>query len=181
VTDKFVCVSPEDVLARPLMDGLFHEYDTRYGADFPEVATSEMGGFPTERFLPPDGALLLLLRDGVTIAGGAFMRFDPYTAEFKRIWTSENFRRQGLGRKVLEALEARARDSGYSRVFLTSGFRQPEAHALYLRCGYTPLYDTAESPRRYGVLPFVKALGPQAQPLDAGLRWARRLDDLLPE
>ena len=153
------------------MDGLIFEYDSRYGADYPD-ATAEMTRYPASVFEPPDGALLLLMRDGAAIAGGAFKRFDSYTAEFKRIWTDPGRRRQGLGRKVLGALEAHARERGYSRVFLTSGFRQPEAHALYIDAGYTGLFDPAGDPAAYGLLPFVKALAPLDQPLDAGLRWA---------
>ncbi|MEI9997438.1 MAG: GNAT family N-acetyltransferase [Rhizomicrobium sp.] len=175
MSDVFVHTSPEDERARPLMEALYFEYDSRYGADFPGEATSEMTRTPTSVFLPPYGAFILLLRDGVAIAGGAFKRFDAYTAEFKRIWTHTDLRRQGLGRKVLDELEIRARERGYDRVFLTTGFRQPEAHALYYAADYTPLFDRTEDPKVYGILPFAKALRPLAQPLDAGLRRARRL------
>lgn len=176
MTDTFIYSSPEDERARPLMDALYFEYDSRYGTDFPNAATSEMSGYPAGTFERPNGAFLLLLRDGKAIAGGAFKRFDAYTAEFKRIWTSADLRRQGLGRKVLDELEAQALARGYDRVFLTTGFRQPEANALYLGAGFTPLFDPKEDTKVYGILPFVKALRPLSRPLDAGLRWAARLD-----
>ena len=180
VRDVFIDASPEDPRARPLTEALSLEYSSRYGADFPEEAISEMERFPAHLFLPPDGAFLLLLRGGEAIAGGAFKRFDTYTAEFKRIWTRTDLRRQGLGRKVLDELEARAAGAGYARVFLTTGFRQPEAHALYYSAGYSPLFDRNFEPGAYGILPFVKALKPLALPLDDSLRWARRLKTVLP-
>ena len=45
---------------------------------------------------------------------------------------------------------------GYSRGYLTTGFRQPEAVALYLGHGYTPLFDLAQDPATIGSLPFQK-------------------------
>jgi len=177
-SDVFIQASSEDERAAPLMEALYYEYDSRYGDDFPDEATSEMTRYPASIFEPPDGAFLLLLRDGEAIAGGAFKRFDAYTVEFKRIWTQADLRRQGLGRKVLDELEARARGRGYDRAFLTTGFRQPEAHSLYFSAGYIPLFDRNERPEVYGVLPFVKALGLLIQPLDSGLRWAKPLDEL---
>ena len=64
---------------------------------------------------------------------------DPGTAEFKRIWASRNHRRQGLARRVLAELEMQAVRLGYTRVFLSTGPRQPEAIALYKTSGYTLL------------------------------------------
>lgn len=176
MSDSFVWTTVGDPRARPLLDALYEEYATRYGHDFPTVAEEEMSGSPPESFLPPDGGVLLLSRDGVAIGGGAFKRFDGRTAEIKRVWTRADFRRQGLARIVLEELERGARSRGYERLFLTTGFRQPEATALYLRQGFTPLFDPNDDPAWYGVLPFVKALGPLTAPLEESLRRARRLE-----
>jgi hypothetical protein len=78
------------------------------------------------------------------VAGGAFRRHrDPGTAEVKRMWTAASHRRQGLARRVLAELEAHAAARGYSRMYLTTGARQPEAKALYLAAGWTPLFDPA--------------------------------------
>ena len=53
-------------------------------------------------------------------------------------------------------LEAQAARQGYSRIYLTTGFRQPEAVGLYLNYGYTALFDTAADPEIYKSLPFEK-------------------------
>ena len=180
MTDTFAWTTFNDDRAKPLLDALYQEYSTRYDHDFPDTANQEMSGSAPEMFLPPDGAFLLLLRDGVAIGGGAFMRFDETTAEIKRIWTRSDLRRQGLAGKILGELEACARERGYSRLFLTTGFRQPEATALYLRHGYKPLFDPKEDPAWYGLLPFVKALGPIEGDLEKSLRWAKRLEQRLP-
>ncbi len=157
-TDVFVYTTPLDRLARPLVEQLTAEYASRYGDYFGETSDAEMNRYPPEVFAPPHGNFLLLLRGGVAIAGGAFMRYDETTAEVKRVWTDHAFRRQGLSRIVLAELEAQARRQEYRRFYLTTGFRQPEARSLYLTSGYAPLFDTELDPELYGALAFEKHL-----------------------
>jgi ribosomal protein S18 acetylase RimI-like enzyme len=159
-----------DPAAAPLLEGLLHEYTSRYG----EGAVREFDKHPTQLFTEEHGgALLLLVEDGRTVAGGALRSFDPElavrgvlepgfpdrpTTEFKRIWTHAEHRRRGLGRRVLDELERRAVELGYRQVFLTTGPNQPEAVALYLAAGYTELPDLGAGERGHAVHPFVKPL-----------------------
>ncbi|MGU3576604.1 GNAT family N-acetyltransferase [Brucellaceae bacterium C25G] len=173
MTDEFLYTSTLDSRAVPLIEALTIEYDTRYGNYFSdEGAAAEMNKYPPEAFAPPHGNFLLLLRDGQTIGGGAFMRYDDETAEFKRIWTHSDLRRQGLAKKILQELERQARLQGYKRIYLTTGFRQPEAKELYLRNGYTALFDVAADPEIYGTLPFEKNI-------DAASKTHRSVFDLV--
>lgn len=160
MSDSFLYTTPTDPIARPLIEQLTEEYQTRYGNYFGEDSSAEMNRYPPERFALPDGAFVLLLRDGLPIAGGAFMRYDESTAEFKRVWTDTNHRRQGLAQRVLVELEARASQLGYTRVYLTTGFRQPEASALYLKTGYSALFDVTADPETIQILAFEKPLPP---------------------
>ena len=161
MADSFVYTSPVDPLARPLIDDLIREYDSRYGDFFTrEGAAVELNRYPPEAFAPPVGNFVLLVRDGEPIGGGAFKRYDDDTAEVKRMWTRADQRRQGLASRVLAELEAQAVRQGYARFFLTTGFRQPEAAGLYLRSGYTPLYDTSLPHDAYRHLPFTKLIDP---------------------
>jgi GNAT superfamily N-acetyltransferase len=142
MSDQFVYASPLDPRAKPLIDDLIFEYDSRYGDFFDrDGAAAELNRYPPEAFAPPHGNFLLLIRGDETIAGGAFKHYDDQTAEFKRIWTRRDLRRQGLARRIVVELEAQALRQGYSRIFLTTGFRQPEAKQLYLTNGYTALFD----------------------------------------
>ena len=160
--DVFFYTTPLDEQARPLIEALTFEYQSRYGNYWGEPGSAEMSRYPAELFAPPHGNFVLLLRDGVAIAGGAFKRYDERTAEFKRVWTHVDLRRQGLARKVLAELEAQAARQGYSRIYLTTGFRQPEAAGLYLSTGYTALFDVTKDPETYGSLPFEKDIAPLA-------------------
>jgi polar amino acid transport system permease protein len=150
-----VQVTVGDPRVAHLLRELGDEYATRYGRD----AHAELARYPDEEFTAPHGGvLLLLLERGEPVAGGAFRRHDPATAELKRIWTHSAHRRRGLARRVVAELEREAAGRGYRRVYLTTGPRQPEARGLYLATGYTPLFDTAADPEAIGLLPFEKHL-----------------------
>jgi len=156
--------SPHSEIARPLIDALIKDYDSRYGhvSQRPGSARAEVERYPAQAFTPPFGDFLLLQRDGQTVAGGAFMSHDNEVAEIKRVWTHPALRRQGLARQVMIALEESAATLGYSRAYLTTGFLQPEAVSLYLSLGYRPLFDLKADPALYRSLPFEKMIGRRA-------------------
>ncbi|MFC9994716.1 GNAT family N-acetyltransferase [Nocardia sp. NPDC127526] len=145
VTRTVFHVGQHDPLAAPLLAELAIEYSGRYGGTPGEVH-ADLVGYPASRFAPPDGDLLVVVESGEPVAGGAFQRYDAETAELKRIWTASAHRRKGLGRLVLEELEAEIARRGYRRIYLTTGPRQPEAVALYAAAGYTPLPRDIDSP-----------------------------------
>ncbi len=149
-------VRPDDPLVAPVLADLHADYARRYPRF--DVA-GEMAGYPAEEFTPPGGTFLVMLNRDEVVAAGGFKAYDAETVELKRVWTSPTRRRAGLGRAVVAALEQAAVASGRSKVFLTTGPRQPEARALYLALGYTPVGDhdgTVE--RADGPLGFVKEL-----------------------
>ncbi|WP_370182685.1 GNAT family N-acetyltransferase [Rhodococcus wratislaviensis] len=152
-----VFVDQADPLAAPLLEELAIEYSTRYGRTRNEIY-DDLSTYPAEEFAAPGGALLVVVEGGTSVAGGAFRRYDDTTAELKRIWTSSAHRRRGLGRIVLRELEAEIVRAGYSRIFLTTGPRQPEAVALYLAAGYTALFDRSLPPQDVGIHGFEKVL-----------------------
>ncbi|MFI5756386.1 GNAT family N-acetyltransferase [Streptomyces sp. NPDC051569] len=160
VTDLTIVQVPvSDPRVAPLLRELGDEYSARYGKD----AHAELARYPDEEFAEPyGGVLLLLLENGEPVAGGAFRRYDETTAELKRIWTHSAHRRRGLARRVVDELEREAAARGYLRIHLTTGPRQPEARALYLAGGYTPLFDTGADPETIGPLPFEKHLAGNA-------------------
>nr|WP_256985356.1 GNAT family N-acetyltransferase [Rhodococcus sp. 06-1059B-a] len=154
---QFVAVHQTDPLAAPLIEELALEYSSRYDTT-PGQMYSELKSYPAEEFEPPGGALIVAIVDGVPVAGGAFRQYDATTAELKRIWTAATHRKRGYGKIVVAELERIAAERGYSRIYLTTGWNQPEAVALYLSTGYTPLYDQSLSSAEVGVHPFEKSL-----------------------
>ena len=85
-----------------------------------------------EDFVPPRGVFLLALSGSTTVAGGGVALLVDDTAEIKRMWTSPQFRRHGLARRVLGALEHEARKLGYHVLRLQTGAIATPALALYL-------------------------------------------------
>jgi len=165
----------DDPLVRPLIAELASEYSQRYSDLLTEEdLRAELAQYPAVEFEPPHGELLLAIVDDLPVSGGAFRRrHEPElgesarlrtphvrdgegrpavpTAELKRIWTHSTYRRQGWSRRVLAELERRAAFVGYERIYLTTGPRQPEAAALYLSEGYTPLFDPDDRPTEGGL------------------------------
>jgi len=80
--------------------------------------------------------------DGVAVACGAIKAFDKDSMEVKRMYTIPNARGKGIAAQVLKALEAWAYELGFTSCVLETGKKQPEAIALYSKCGYsiTPNY-----------------------------------------
>lgn len=71
---------------------------------------------------------------------GAFL---GYALEFNGPWgrlmglvVDEPFRGRGIGRRLMERIEAWLRDHGATRLTLTSGKQRTEAHRFYRRLGY---------------------------------------------
>ncbi|MCU5773138.1 GNAT family N-acetyltransferase [Erwiniaceae bacterium BAC15a-03b] len=147
---QFRELSPEAEELQPILSGLFGEYEARYGDFFSAQKEQEL----TEWYLPPQGLFIVLERDGEIIAMGAYKAYDAQTAELKRIWTRQDVRRQGLALVVVQELERRAQLAGYQQIFLTTGFRQPEAVRLYLAHGYQPQFDITRDPESYALPPY---------------------------
>jgi len=76
-------------------------------------------------------------------AGGVGVRpiGDPAQrlGEVKRLWVRPDLRRGGVATDLMSAIETRARQLGYERLYLETGPAQPEALALYVTTGWTPV------------------------------------------
>jgi putative acetyltransferase len=74
--------------------------------------------------------------DRSAVGCGALRRIEPGICEVKRMFVLPDFRRRGIARRILEALESRARELRYTSVLLETGIGQPEAIGLYKSAGY---------------------------------------------
>lgn len=93
-----------------------------------------------EEFVPPDGIFLAALQDGEMVGCGGICRHpeDDDVAEIRRMYVDPALRGQGIGARILEALEQQAVELGYRAVRLETGSEQREAIRLYERAGFTP-------------------------------------------
>ena len=78
---------------------------------------------------------------------GAMRQFDQNTIEIKRMFVSEDARKQGIGAKILVELESWAKELGFEKSILETADMLPEAVRLYKRSNYTqiPNYGQYES------------------------------------
>jgi GNAT superfamily N-acetyltransferase len=80
--------------------------------------------------------------EGGTPAGcGAIKEYAPGVTEIKRMFTMPELRGRGIASAVLRELEIWAVELGYAKCILETGKKQPEAIALYTKCGYTSIQN----------------------------------------
>ncbi len=70
------------------------------------------------------------------VACGAIKPLTPAAMEVKRMYTLPDYRGRRIATQVLRALETWTKELGYRLCNLETGKRQPEAIALYEKCGY---------------------------------------------
>lgn len=128
----FRAVPYEDPVARELVAEVQQEYTTRYGG--PDGAVVDAAEFD-----PPGGLFLVAEVAGEPAGCGAWRVHAPGVVEVKRVYVRAAFRRRGLARAIMGALERSAACAGHRAVVLNSGGRQPEALALYAGLGYGPV------------------------------------------
>jgi putative acetyltransferase len=102
-----------------------------------------------EQMAQPDTTVFLARADSVAVACGALRRHPERTGEVKRMYTRPSHQGQGIGGRILEAIEALAREEGLARLVLETGDRHPAAWRVYERAGFTRrgrVLDYPESP-----------------------------------
>jgi hypothetical protein len=103
----------------------------------------ESEAFWRKKVLPPlwdGGRLLFVARDGNRIAGTVQLVHDmppnqPHRAEVTKLLVHPDYRRRGIGRALMQALELRARDLGRSLITLDTRTGDV-AEPFYVSLGY---------------------------------------------
>lgn len=92
------------------------------------------------------------------VACGAFKEFAPGTMEVKSMFTRPEARGKGIAALVLAELEQWVAETGNGICVLETGRRQPEAIALYTRCGYRQIPNYGQYEGKYNSVCFEKKL-----------------------
>jgi GNAT superfamily N-acetyltransferase len=120
------------------------EYDANPDAD--SILARDMEQLHV--YLPPIGILLLAhVEQGV--AGCACARtLQPGTAELKRVWVRPAFRRQGIGRALVQGTIHQLKAQGFSILRLDSAGFMTDAHAFYRSMAFldTAPYEGSDVP-----------------------------------
>ena len=81
-------------------------------------------------------ALVVAYEGEKPIACGAWKAVDEETAEIKRIYVREEFRRRGVAGAIIRTLEESAAGSGRNKLILETAVDTTGSHQLYLSLGY---------------------------------------------
>ena len=117
---------------------LVAELNAELSAAYSEPGANHFGLGP-EEVAEGRGAFLVVRLDGTPVGCGAVRLLDAATGELKRMYVAPAARGTGLGRRLVEALEAEARALGARRLVLETGIRQQAALALYRAAGFRPI------------------------------------------
>ena len=125
-------VDPSSPAARWCLSQYFAELAGRFEEGFDPDKTLPADAEMT----PPRGAFLVATLDGEPVACGAIRTLAPGVGYIKRMWVSGSVRGLGFGRRMLGALEAQARELGFTKVCLETNRALKEAIRLYESSGY---------------------------------------------
>ena len=81
-------------------------------------------------------ALAVAYEGEIPIACGAWKAVDGETAEIKRIYVKEEYRRRGAASALIRTLEENTALSGRHKLILETAVDTTGSHALYLSLGY---------------------------------------------
>ncbi len=129
--------------ARACLAQYFAELDARFENGFDPAKTTTADAAELK---PPAGVMLLARLRGRAVGCGALKRHPGRVAEIKRMWVAHGARGLGVGRRLIQALEAEARALGATRVRLDTNRVLTEAIELYRRSGYREIAPYNDQP-----------------------------------
>ena len=135
--------APDSRAARWCLEAYFNELAERFDTGF-DVAKSISAA--DEELTPPAGCFVVARLEGRPAGCGALKVKEAGIGEIKRMWTAPSARGLGIARRVLEALEAKAREAGIRTLRLETNKALQEAQALYRVSGYSEVAAFNDEP-----------------------------------
>jgi DNA-binding MarR family transcriptional regulator/GNAT superfamily N-acetyltransferase len=147
-------IDPADPAARECVRSYFAELDRRFDTGFDP---SRSMSAEDEELRPPRGVIVVAWLRERPVGCGA-LKFNPgQPADLKRMWVAETERGFGVGRRILNELEALAAAEGAEAVRLETNGTLLEAIGLYRSSGYVEVPAFNDEP--YAHHWFQKQLG----------------------
>jgi DNA-binding MarR family transcriptional regulator/GNAT superfamily N-acetyltransferase len=139
-----IAAEPSDSAdARWCVDQYFRELGRRFDAGFDPARSISADA---HELTPPAGVFLIARLGGRPIGCGALKAKERRIGDVKRMWVAAEARGLGIGRRLLAALEAEARQRGLETLRLETNRSLVEAQALYRRAGYREVAPFNDEP-----------------------------------
>jgi len=130
---QITVADPTSQDARWCIEQYFTELGERFETGFdPTLGISAHA----HELVPPAGLLLVARLREEPVGCGALKFHENTVGELKRMWVAPRARGLGLGRRLLEALEHKAREAGMTVIHLETNRTLIEAIELYRHSGY---------------------------------------------
>ncbi len=122
---------PRSAEARALVEALDQYLDELYPPENNYL-------LDVESLCAPEVSFFVARVGGMALGCGALRVLDARCGELKRMYVAPEARGLGIGRALLQAIEARARALDLGELKLETGTAQPEALGLYRAAGFVP-------------------------------------------
>lgn len=131
--------------AETCLNAYYAELDARFANGFdPHAGSDEEEGAP-----PAMECFVIARFEGKAAGCGMVYEMEPGIAEIKRVWIAPQLRGVGIASRMMDHLEAQAREGGYRLVRLDTNGTLTEAQAMYKKRGYREI-------PRYNANPFAE-------------------------
>ena len=126
---------------------LIREYTEWFGRDMSFQNLEDELDHIEEKYLPPEGRLVIALDDSKTVCGCvAYHRLDDSTVEMKRLYVTPAGRGHRLGERLARRIMELAKDDGYERMVLDTVAPLEAAISLYRKLGFQEIEPYYHNP-----------------------------------
>jgi GNAT superfamily N-acetyltransferase len=146
VRPSFEAVRRDDPAVLDLYADFIREADGPLDPSLVDV-DAEIAAGPPANLTPPAGVLLLARVEGDPAGLGGVRHLDTPIAEVKSMYVAPAYRGAGLGRRIIDELEAVARENGCGAARLDTSRYLTPAVALYRAAGYEEVPDYNGNPK----------------------------------
>lgn len=122
-----------------------------YNPSFPDMDISDI----IDAYAGSGGEFFVAESEGKIIGTAGFYCIDADFAQFRRFYVIEAFRRQGIGKRLLDEVIRLAERKGVKAIISISEIELKRAHEVYIKAGFR-LFKTSEA---LGVNYFVRPIG----------------------
>ncbi|HWU54238.1 MAG TPA: GNAT family N-acetyltransferase [Rhizomicrobium sp.] len=138
-SDDFLIVPARSTIELTSAAALFRAYAKSLPVDLaPQGFSQELASLPGV-YAPPGGELLLAKRGDHVLGCIALKPLEPRIAEIKRLFVRPQARGKGVGKALIGAVIAAAKQAGYGEIKLDTLPGMEGAIALYKAAGFAPI------------------------------------------